>query len=670
MPDKRNIFFPKLFHQLIFITFFIGIFFFFLHPVNGDGDIFHHLQAGKHIIEHKQLPKIDEYTFTARGKPWIANAWGTDIIYYILYNSFGPNSISIFVALQAVIVFVLLYLYLREYRIKRKYILLSLSFAAAVLSTRWPNRPELITYPFIVLILLIDKLKLRFPKIPLVYPVLILLWSILYGGSVFIGLLLLSTICIKQFLADKYKVTQKTFLLYIATFVSYAVSFLNGYGYKTIFYIFSIPEATKNQGEWRGIFDNLFNMASTQLLINHYRIAIFLLFIITFLFLIIIQRKQIKKNTFISFLSLSLLTPFFAIRNIPLATILALPLFAVLIYNLTKSKYSRIYFYCILFICVVSFAIAGWSNSHGIGRDEKAFPSKLVQFLDNNKLYGNVFADQQTCPRLTYELYPKVLVYADTRDELFAESSVLSDFVDLQKGDKNILTLLDKYKAAIVVADITYGKMYEPLLYSSKWALVYASDRYFIFTDTQVAKQKNLRQFVAIDPFAANGVKLGKEQQGILEYKYILSQNPNSLNIHFLLSQVLLSQKNYQDAIPIAEEMQIPSGVGALLFNDKKNFILATSYLGLGNCSYAKRYIDNYHNDLSNKFIFLPFKKLTGVDEELYMIYYLTCERNPIKGQEHLVKFINDSEISINLKQYAVNLYKQLINADLNTFRQ
>lgn len=649
---------------LLFIIIFV--FFFFLHPVNGDGDIFHHLLSGKFITEHLQLPKIDEYTFTVNGKPWIANAWGTDVIYYILYSALGPIGISASVALQAVIVFVLLYFLLKEYEINEKVILISLAFTAAMLSMRWPNRPELITYIFVTAILLFDKLKSQQPKLLFAFPPLFFIWSIFYGGSVLIGFLLLSLICIKQFFIDKYKISRKSLLFYIAAFASLIASFLNGYGYKTIFYYFFIPDITKAQGEWRGLLDNLLNNTPMQMLMEQYQIAIFLLFIAIFLFLAVFLNKQIIKFPFISILSLSLITPFLAMRNMPLAAILTLPFFAILLNRLFQVRKSNVLIFLIVVLSIIALFMAGWRNAHGVGKDEKYFPSRLIAFLSSNHIYGNVFSDQQTSPYISYELYPKALVYADTRDELYANTPLLTDLRDLQLKNKNIFTVLDKYHVDIIIADITYGKMYQPILYSPKWSLIYVSDRYYVFIDSLKAKGKYMRQFTAIDPFTANGSKPEKEKQAIEEYTLALSQNPQSFNIKFLLSQVLLSKNKYQDVIPIAESMKIPFGPAKLLLKDRKDFILASANLNLNNCINAKKYINDYHKDLIHKFILNPFKKLAGVDEQLYMMYYLKCERDVAKAEKHLMSFLADNNIPNYLKQNAQNFYQQFVDANAN----
>lgn len=649
---RRNIYKIILGVSLIFI------FLFFLHPVQGDGDIFHHLNTGKYIFEHGQLPQVDEWTFTAQGRSWVANAWGTGVIYYLLYTTFGPTSISIFMALQAVFLFALLYLLLQSYDINKQTSLLPLIFGFTVISTRWPNRPELITYPFIACILLVYRLKGRYPRIVSLLPVLVCVWSILYAGSVFIGLILLFIILLIQFFRDRFIVKHSNISFYISVLITFPISLLNGYGFKSLLYILLIPTISKIQGEWQGLITVLREIPLDQLIQIQYEVLLFLIYLLVVVLLALYKRKVLIKYPLESLLGFGLLTPFFAFRNIPLAILLSLPLFAILFSQL-NMKAKKIVFVVLICVTLFSIIISLRMNKHGIGEDKTSYSENIVKFFHNNKLSGNVFTNQQTGSYISYHLYPSVLVYSDTRDDLFVNTPILSDFQNTFSTGKNVIPLLNKYRSDIVLADRIDGKSYQPLLYSKDWSLVYVDDRYLLFVKNKIAQNKKLFEYTAIDPFSNTKAKKGLEKQAIVEYGKIISQN-NSFNNRYYLGLVLLNQQEYAQVISIANELPIPNNFFEPLFTSRKDYLLASSYLLTKQCEKAKQYLDAYHNDISHKFIFDWYKKIPGIDEKEYMIYYLICEYNAQEAQLHLGNFLNDPQVSKVDKNNAQNLYIKL----------
>jgi hypothetical protein len=652
-------------NKLLFLAFFFGIFFFFLHPVTGDGDFFHHLSAGRYIELHKEIPTVDENTFTRLGQKWTANAWGTGLIYYSIYTNFGPSAISLFIALEAVLLFFLLYLLLRTYHLPNKIIFLSLAFAAVAISTRWPNRPELITYPALVLILLIDRLRLRRPKLVLFYPLIIFIWSILYVGGVFIGLLLLGLLIFKQFKDDKFRIKRDSCLLYITGLMSFPISLLNGNGLKAILLIFSIPNVAKIQGEWAGIFTVLKNSPENQLLTLQYNVLFYFTFLVLFVFLLLLNYKKIKQYFFLLILSCSLILPFFAIRNIQIAVVLSTPLFAVLLEGALKTSFKKI-LPIILLILIVNTYLAYGVNQHGLGEESKQFSPKLIAYFKDNNLSGNVLASQQAGSFLEYHLFPKVLVFSDTRDDLFLGSQVLSDFENNIKINGNVLPLLSLYNVDIVVTDIADGDGYQPLIYSPDWSLVYVEDYHLVFVRRKTALEKHLLSYNAIDPYSAVPTKEGMEKSAAQEYINILEKDPDSFNIQFDLALIYFNQRNYDLVISTANNLKFPNSSILAIYESRKNFLLSMSYLLTQQCGLAKQYLDAYHKDVSFKFIFDPGRKMLGNDEEGYMIYYLTCQKDIEKAQKHLNTFLNEPNGNGDEKSNAKRIFDELTQANLN----
>src|ERR1044071_6223042 len=67
-----------------------------------DGDFWWHLKTGEYIVRNFSIPRIDFYSFTVPGKPWVAHEWLSEVIFYLVYSRAGFNTlIFIFTVLTA-----------------------------------------------------------------------------------------------------------------------------------------------------------------------------------------------------------------------------------------------------------------------------------------------------------------------------------------------------------------------------------------------------------------------------------------------------------------------------------------------------------------------------------------------------------------------------------------
>ena len=82
---------------------------------------------------------------------------------------------------------------------------------------------------------------------------------------------------------------------------------------------------------------------------------------------------------------------------------------------------------------------------------------------------------------LTYKFHPDILVYFDTRDELYLNSQAVKDLYATFSNNQSAIPILKKYNVDLVIADyFTDGMNYRDLFYSLEYVPVYLNDRYFI----------------------------------------------------------------------------------------------------------------------------------------------------------------------------------------------
>jgi hypothetical protein len=158
-----------------------------------DSDTFWQIGIGQWIIDHAAVPTTDFYSFTHAGRPWLSNAWLSQVMYAIAYPHHGWAGVVVLSALAIAIAVALLVHLLEPYVEPAHRILL----AMLALMLSWHHlvaRPHVLALPVMVawaggLILSVDR---RATPPWLLLP-LIALWANLHGGFV-LGLALIAPV--------------------------------------------------------------------------------------------------------------------------------------------------------------------------------------------------------------------------------------------------------------------------------------------------------------------------------------------------------------------------------------------------------------------------------------------------------------------------------------------
>ena len=150
-----------------------------------DSDTYWHIAAGKWILEHDALPRVDIYSFTKAGEPWISSSWLAQVLYAEAYELAGWAGPIVLAATFIAATFALI-TFLLARRIPSTYAIM-IALAALVLSM--PHlfaRPHVLVLPIMVawvngLVSASDRGEApSFWLLPLVA-----LWANLHGGFVF-----------------------------------------------------------------------------------------------------------------------------------------------------------------------------------------------------------------------------------------------------------------------------------------------------------------------------------------------------------------------------------------------------------------------------------------------------------------------------------------------------
>src|SRR4051812_23873646 len=119
-------------------------------------DFGYHLATGRFILEHGSWPRVDSFTYTLEGRPYLDLHGLFQIVLALAYRAGGMIGIGVLRVLFALATFALLWVSARQ-RGLRSPTLLGLSFALALLTwqVRLTTRPELATSACLALELLL-----------------------------------------------------------------------------------------------------------------------------------------------------------------------------------------------------------------------------------------------------------------------------------------------------------------------------------------------------------------------------------------------------------------------------------------------------------------------------------------------------------------------------------
>lgn len=176
---------------------------------NPASDLFWQMRAGRDIVGHHAVPRVDAYTWTVPHHPWILHEWGMCVLLWLAFHAGGYATVFLFEIAILSMVFAGLYLVLLR-ETGAPLTALGLTVLAEKMSSPLISpRPHLFTYLFLVASLAIltgvrrTVLEVRpaesnrdRTKTLWLLPALCALWANLHGGVIVaVALLMLYGVC-------------------------------------------------------------------------------------------------------------------------------------------------------------------------------------------------------------------------------------------------------------------------------------------------------------------------------------------------------------------------------------------------------------------------------------------------------------------------------------------
>lgn len=206
---------------------------YFFWSNEADNDLWGHLRFGRDLIAAGALPHLDSYAYTTTGQPWINHEWLAQVLMAAVYTRVGSPGLLLSMFALTSTTFLLLLARIRHHALSPHVRGVCGLLAIAVLSRGFALRPQVFTYFFVALTLLLLDAYGRGHRSVLWYlPGMFLIWANLHGGVV----LGLGIVCLFA-CADLLAGAEPSATPWLALVVSAAATALNPHGPRLLLYI-------------------------------------------------------------------------------------------------------------------------------------------------------------------------------------------------------------------------------------------------------------------------------------------------------------------------------------------------------------------------------------------------------------------------------------------------
>lgn len=498
-----------------------------------DGDFWWHIATGRHIVETGSIPEKDPFSYTTAMEEnknpfpeWenfvLKQYWLSQIILYHIYDYAGPAGIIIFRTLLLGLTIIIVFWRLHKWRVSFpvSFFFVFLLYVATVRTTG--ERPVLFTIFFtaVVFFILEDFRENKNRRIFLLVP-LMLVWANMHGGfiiGIFIVIAFLLGEGINIFRRKSVFTRNEVFLFYAASLLAIGITSINPTRWDAISIAINIPF------KYKTIHQNIQEYYSIYYLYKYNISSLpyeYILLAALYPIIFFARNKSIQLTHIILlsfFLVPSISARRFMIYYMVIGAMILGKAADTMMTDLLKKKLSASGYKKIIFgLTFVSLISAGFylagniHNSNPLRLDvarNYSVPVGAVDFIEKNKLRGNVFNDYIYGGYISWRLYPYHKTFIDTRALNITVRMEYAWILQANKkisDDKNIQTsktplwetLLNHYNINHIVLspiNIFSGEVYPLILElckSDKWAPVYSDHISVIFV-------KNLERNKAI----------------------------------------------------------------------------------------------------------------------------------------------------------------------------
>ena len=415
-----------------------------LTPITNN-DLFLHLKTGDLVLKTHSVPRVDDYSALARGRPYVAHEWLAGVVFRLVQGAFGFDGLVVLKVLVALGVALLLHAAARRLGASPAASIACLAFVMLLAAARFMERPHIFTFLMTAAFLWLLARRRSGARAPLwAFVPLQVLWANLHGGFI-LGPLLVAAAALSAALdagrapAPGASSRREAWSLGLLAPGLVAVSCLNPYGPGLLRFPFQLTGSAfmGEIYEWLPPFGSPF--AST------YMARYYIAWIVVGAGVLLLSFAPARGGpmatppdrfagiVFVLFLALSLRMN----RNVADFALATMPGIAASWGRASARLTGRgpqapgrasplPWIAGILLVLAGWFAVAGYPYGpslrrrlgFGLGRN---IPVGAADYLEAIGMRGGVFNTYSSGAYLVYRLYPKVRVGMDSRNDVYGE---------------------------------------------------------------------------------------------------------------------------------------------------------------------------------------------------------------------------------------------------------
>lgn len=432
-------------------------------------DVWYQLQAGEDILRSGAVPRVDNYSFTRAGEPWLLNAWLSAVVLALIYGLAGSTGLILLKIILGLCFFAGVALLLRQ-RVRSPELFLLLLLWALMANLRfWPVRAYLFSYLGALAAYWLLGRERLVGRERLCLAVIFVFWCNLHFGFVLALIFALLRVVDRglrrqPLLAD---------LLFLPLLL--LTGLVNPYGAQIYGYAAALNDfsALTMLGEWQP----LWRFAAADFPLEYLTAGA----VLAGSLWLAVRRQYYQAGVALVLALLSLK----AIRFVPYAGsigILALSCLPLAGPRLARWR-PRLLTGAIILALLALVAPAQrdfWRGAFTAGLDPLAFPAGATEFMRGRALPPNLFNEQRWGAWLSYHLHPGYRVFTDGRTDLYL--TLFPDERHIRECAPGWQELLDKYRInTVLLATTGHPALRLALAADPAWATVYRDELAVIF---------------------------------------------------------------------------------------------------------------------------------------------------------------------------------------------
>lgn len=425
-----------------------------------DYDYWWHVKTGQYIVETGTLPRVDVFSYTVAGSPWVAHEWLTDLLLFRVQQQVGYVGNVILFALLSTLTALVVYATCRLWSLGEPTATVLMMWASSMAVGSGNVRPQAMTVLLIAVFALLLTRYRRGQKRGLwALPPLMALWANLHGGYI-MGLVLLGLAILGESVMElgvRRRLVAPSRMLLLVVGLSAGATLLTPHGFDALLYPLQYA-GTQNVhmafiSEWQS--PDFHNLGQPFVLL----FAPSLLLAVA----IGVAHRPLGATEVLWGLTLATMA-LQSVRHIALYAVVVTPIlgarFQQVLPDLSRplARWRRPALAAVCWpllavsVLYLTTAAEGWGHFQP-GAEPRAagYPAGAVDYIRANDLRGNLFNEYHWGGYLIYQLSPDRRVFIDGRADVYGP--LLERFRGVVRLSPHWRETLDEHDVRLVLLE-------------------------------------------------------------------------------------------------------------------------------------------------------------------------------------------------------------------------